>query len=220
MKRLSTGLLPVLGLFALLMVSLYFMGDATQNAAHFGRLYIWLLLLNTLFLVVLIYLIGINLISLLRQVIARQPGSRLTLRLMLMSVILAVVPVAIVYTFSIRMLNQGIDSWFDVRVDNALKDALELSRSSLDLVMRQLKQQTEPMVKYLADVPDGLTPLTLHDLQRDSGAVELTLFGADSRIIVQLVPTSGGGRRRDRRRRGGRLHGVLSRATGSQCRPA
>jgi nitrogen fixation/metabolism regulation signal transduction histidine kinase len=191
MKRLSTGLLPVLGLFALLMVSLYFMGDATQNATHFGRLYIWLLLLNTLFLAVLIYLIGINLISLLRQVIARQPGSRLTLRLMLMSVILAVVPVAIVYTFSIRMLNQGIDSWFDVRVDNALKDALELSRSSLDLVMRQLKQQTEPMVKYLADVPDGLTPLTLHDLQRDSGAVELTLFGADSRIIATSSEMSG-----------------------------
>jgi nitrogen fixation/metabolism regulation signal transduction histidine kinase len=183
-KRLSTGLLPILSLFVLLMVSLYLMGDATQNATHFGRLYIWLLLLNTLLMAALVYLIGVNLIGLVRQVMTRQSGSRLTLRLMLMSFVLAVVPVAIVYTFSIKMLNEGIDSWFDVRVDHALSDALELSRSSLDLVMRQLKQQTEPMAEYLTDVPAGLAPFTLHDLQRDSGASELTLFAADGRIAA------------------------------------
>ncbi len=183
-RRLSIGLMPMLALFALMMVSLYLMGDATQNAAHFGRLYMWLLVLNTLLLAALVYLIGINVIRLVQQVMARQPGSRLTLRLMLISVVLALVPVAIVYTFSVKMLVRGIDSWFDVRVDNALTDALELSRSSLDLVMRQLKHQTEPMAKYLADVPDALAPLTLHDLLSDSGAVELTLFGADGRIIA------------------------------------
>jgi nitrogen fixation/metabolism regulation signal transduction histidine kinase len=183
-KRKFVGLMPMLALFAMLMVSLYLLGDATQNATEFGRLYIWLLVFNTVLLAALIYLIAVNLIGLIRQVMARQPGSRLTLRLMLISIVLAVVPVAIVYTFSIKMLDRGIDSWFDVRVDNALKDALDLSRSSLDLVMRQLKRQTEPMAKYLADVPDVLAPLTLHDLLRDSGAVELTLFGHDSRIIA------------------------------------
>ncbi|MGH8501690.1 MAG: ATP-binding protein [Gammaproteobacteria bacterium] len=184
MKRASISLIPVLGLFAVLLVSLYLMADATDNATRFGRSYTWLLVLNTLVLIVLVYLIGANLIGLIRQVMARQPGARLTARLMLMSIVLAVVPVAIVFTFSIRMLDRGIDSWFDVRVDNALQDALELSRSSLDLVMRQLKHQTEPMAKFLAGVPDALAPLNLHDLLRDSGAVELTLFGADSRIIA------------------------------------
>jgi nitrogen fixation/metabolism regulation signal transduction histidine kinase len=184
LKRTVISLLPMLGLFALLMVSLYLLGDATENAAHFGRQYLWLLLFNTLLLVALVYLIVVNLIGLIRQVTGRQPGSRLTLRLMLISVVLAVMPAAIVYTFSIRMLDRGIDSWFDVRVDHALQDALDLSRSSLDLVMRQLKQQTEPMVRYLTEMPDALAPLTLHDLLRDSGAVELTLFGGDSRIIA------------------------------------
>ncbi len=183
-KRLSLRLSPITALFVLLMVSLYLLGDATQNAKHFGRSYMWLLLLNTLLLAALIYLIAANLIGLMRQIAMRQPGSRLTLRLMLISALLAVVPVAIVYTFSIKMLDRGIDSWFDVRVDNALKDALELSRSSLDLVMRHLKRQTEPMARYLGDVPDALAPLTLHDLLRDSGAMELTVFGADSRIIA------------------------------------
>ena len=39
-------------------------------------------------------------------------------------------------------------------------------------------------------------------------------------IEFQPVPASGGGRRRHRRRRGGRVHGILSGATGRQCRPA
>src|SRR5680860_469533 len=191
MKRASISLIPVLGLFAILLVSLYLMGDATENAARFGRSYTWLVLLNTLVLIVLVYLIGANLIRLTRQVLAHQPGARLTARLMLISIVLAMVPVAIVYTFSIRMLDRGIDSWFDVRVDNALQDALELSRSSLNLVMRQLKHQTEPMAKFLAGVPDALAPLNLHDLLRDSGAMELTLFGADSRIIATSSEVSG-----------------------------
>lgn len=184
MKRTTLSLLPVLGIFVMLLVSLYLLGDATQNAARFGHQYIGLLLFNTLLLIALVALLGINLVGLIRQVVSRQPGSRLTLRLMLISVALAVVPAAIVYVFSIKMLDRGIDSWFDVRVEHALEDALDLGRSSLDLVMRQLKQQTEPMVRYLTDVPDALTPISLHDLRRDSGAVELTLFGADSRIIA------------------------------------
>ncbi|MDQ3730862.1 MAG: ATP-binding protein [Pseudomonadota bacterium] len=184
MKRTALSLLPVLGLFALLLISLYLLGEATQNAARFGHQYIGLLLFNALLLVALVSLLGVNLVGLIRQVAGRQPGSRLTLRLMLISVALAVVPAAIVYGFSIKMLDRGIDSWFDVRVEHALDDALDLSRSSVDLVMRQLKRQTEPMVRYLTDVPDALAPVSLHDLLRDSGAVELTLFSAHSRIIA------------------------------------
>ena len=184
MKRFPSALITILGLFALVIASLYLMSDATQNSARFGRLYIGLLGLNTLVLVALLIIIGFNLYSLIRQVIMRQSGSRLTLRLVLIFVVLALIPASTVYIFSIQLLGRGIDSWFDVSVERALQDALHLSRSSLDLHMRKLRQQTEPMAGSLADIPNGLAALTLNDMLRTSGAMEITLFGRNNRIIA------------------------------------
>ncbi len=184
MKRFPTGLFSIIALFVLVVVSLYLMSDASQNSARFGRLYIGLLGLNTFFLLALVLVIGLNIFNLVRQVVQRQSGSRLTLRLVLIFVILALVPASTVYIFSIQMLERGIDSWFDVGVERALDDALELSRSSLDLQMRQLRQQTEPMATFLADTPNGLAALSLNDMLRSSEAIEITLFGQNNRIIA------------------------------------
>ncbi len=184
LRKISRGLLPILALFGLLMGSLYLMSDATQNVTSFGRLYIPLLVLNSLLLLLLFILIAINLFRLVAQVVKRQPGSLLTMRMMLVFVVLALIPAGIVYGFSIKLLERGIDSWFDVRVESALRDALDLSRSSLDLYVRELRQQTSSMSKVLSDVPDPLAALTLNDLLNSSGATEITLFGANSRIIA------------------------------------
>ncbi len=184
MNRMIKGAMPMLGLFALLLVSLYLMSDASQNAARFGQLYIGLLLLNSIFLLSLVVIISINLFEFVRQVVAKQPGSRLTMRLVLMFVVLALTPAAIVYAFSVQLLDRGIDSWFDVRVERALQDALDLSRSSLDLQMRRVRRQTQPMVQSLRDEPNVTAALTLNDMLRRSGAVEMTLFGKGNRIIA------------------------------------
>jgi nitrogen fixation/metabolism regulation signal transduction histidine kinase len=167
-----------------MILSLYLMSDASQNSARFGRLYIGLLIVNTLILLVLFIIISINLYSLLRQVVKRQSGSRLTLRLVGIFVVLALMPAVTVYVFSVQLLERGIDSWFDVSVERALEDSLELSRSSLDLHMHQLRHHTVPMVKSLADTPNALAALTLNDMLRSSGAVEMTLFGDNNRIIA------------------------------------
>ncbi|WP_018233240.1 sensor histidine kinase [Thioalkalivibrio thiocyanodenitrificans] len=187
LKRLSLGLLPMAVIFVLLLGSLYVMGDAARNSERFERLYIWLLLLNTLGLVFLSVLIGTKVYQAVRQAVNREPGSRLTLKLVLIFVVLALAPVSIVYYFSMKFLDEGIDSWFDVRVEKALEDALELSRSSLDLRTRQLTRQTEGLAEELVDVSDALAPLTLNDLRQRSGASELTLIGSNNRIVASSI---------------------------------
>ena len=67
------GMWPMLILFGILLVSLSLMSDATHNSERFGQLYSWLLLLNTLGLVVLTGLIGANLSWLVSQYRARAP---------------------------------------------------------------------------------------------------------------------------------------------------
>ncbi|MEJ2687068.1 MAG: two-component sensor histidine kinase, partial [Gammaproteobacteria bacterium] len=174
----------MLVLFILLLVSLSFMSDATHNSERFGRLYSWLLLVNALGLVVLAALIGANLYWLVRQYRARATGARLTGRLVVMFVVLAVLPVSVVYYFSLQFLHRGIDSWFDVRIERALGDSLDLSRAAFDVRLRELLRVTDHLATEIGQASPAVAPLNLYDLRVRSGASELTLFGANGRIIA------------------------------------
>ena len=182
-RRWSAGIAPIAVLFALLLVSLYLMGRATQNSEEFGRLYVLLLLINCSLLVVLMVLIGTNMLRLWRQYRAQATGVRLTLRLVVMFVILAMVPVSVVYYFSVDFLRRGIDSWFDVRFEQGLNDALELSRTVLDSRMRDLLRRSEGMADELSHTDDAQIDAALSRLGADSEAGEISLFMAGGRLI-------------------------------------
>ena len=183
-KSSSIGIWPMLLLFCMLLVSLSLMSDATHNSERFGQLYSWLLLINALGLIVLVGMIGTNLYWLVSQYRARAAGAKLTYRLVVTFVILAVVPVAVVYYFSLQFLQRGIDSWFDVQIEEALDDALELSRGSLDVRLGDLLKLTEKIAGEVSEMSPALIPIGLYDLRVLSGAVELSVFGLDGRIIA------------------------------------
>ncbi|MBK8164264.1 MAG: HAMP domain-containing protein [Gammaproteobacteria bacterium] len=183
LRQLSGGTVPILALFALLLVSLYMMSAATQNSEEFGRLYFSLLLINILGLVALVILIGTNLARLVRQYRKGAAGSRLTVRLVVMFVILALVPVSLVYYFSLGFIERGIDSWFDVQIEEAFDDALELSRLSLDERKREYLRRTKQIGTDLTLVPDEQLPLVLNDLRVQNDVYELTVMTAAGSII-------------------------------------
>lgn len=142
LKRLASEPWPVALLVALLLTSFFLLSNAIQNTAQFGQLFSLLLVVNLLTLLLLIALISRHLFLLLRQYRQHAPGSRLTLRLVVMFVILALAPVSLVYYFSLQFLHRGIDSWFDLQVEKSLHDALELGQSSLDQHLRELLRLT------------------------------------------------------------------------------
>ncbi|MEO6696879.1 MAG: HAMP domain-containing protein, partial [Gammaproteobacteria bacterium] len=184
LRRPRLGLTWVAILFALLFASLYLVSDLTQNSEQFGRTYYLLLILNGVGLVILAVMIGIQFTRLVRQYRAGAAGSRLTVRLVLMFIVLSVAPVSMVFYFSVEFLRNGIDSWFDVRVEQALGDSLDLSRAALDGRMRELLRQTESLAGELADVPDADAALTLNDLRGRSTAEDLTLLAQNGRIVA------------------------------------
>jgi nitrogen fixation/metabolism regulation signal transduction histidine kinase len=183
-KRFATGVVPPALLFVLLLASLYLLSYSTEQAGRFANLYEWMLLVNASGLLVLITLIGVNLFRLLRQRRTGVVGSRLTVRMVMLFVVLAVVPTSIVYYFSFQFLQRGIDSWFDVKIEQPLQDALELSQASLDLRKRELLKRTQEMARELTDVPDSQTASALNRLRGHSEAMELTVLGQNSRIIA------------------------------------
>lgn len=171
-------------MFAALVAAILLMADATQSVAYFGRLHNLLLPINTVLLAVFIALIIYNIGRLVRRLKRQAPGARLTLRLVLLFVLTASLPVFIVYTFSIWLLERGVDSWFDVKVESALQDAVDLSRSSIDLQIRTLRQQVNPLVSRFADAESFNATLTINELLGSTGAAEIALFDANNRIVA------------------------------------
>ncbi len=185
-RRLASGqgLAPALLLLGLLLIILVLMGGATTDPAHFGQMYSWLLLISAIGLGALVILILYNLIGLISSYRRRVPGTRLTLRLAGIFAVLAITPVALVYGFSLHFLQRGIDSWFNIQVDRGLEDALELSRTALDLRMREVLKQTLRIANSVAETDGELAGRRLDELLDISESAELTLFGQGGRIIA------------------------------------
>ena len=183
-KKLFSGVRPIVALFVLLLASLALMSDATHSSTQFGRLYTALLIINGLAILILVGLIIKNLYLLLMGLRQQVPGSKLTARLVILFVVLSVTPVSVVYYFSLDFLQRGIDSWFDVRVENSLNDALELSQASLGARMRDLLRQTRQVSTDLSSTPDDLVSLSLNAMRENLDASELTLFSQSGRIIA------------------------------------
>ena len=181
-QRLATAVWPMLVLFCMLLTSLYFLGNTAQNLETFGRFYIWLLALNALGVAFITVLIIINTLQLIRQFRQRVAGSRLTVKLTVMLVVIALVPVGIVYFFSINFLRSGIDSWFNVEIEQALDKAIELSRDSLGLQMRTYQQATRDVADQLADVSADEAVLVFSNAGHSS--TEWTLVTADGDVLA------------------------------------
>lgn len=196
LKHITSGPRPIVLLFGLLLASVYLMSGATQNSALFGQLYSVLLAINITALLLLVALILRHLVRLVIAYRQRAPGSRLTVRLVVMFVVLAVAPVSLVYYFAVQFLHRGIDSWFDVRVEQALNDALEMGRTALDGRIRELLRQTRMLSNQLDDLTESATTLRVNDLRSRAEANEMTLLTADGRVIsssstdpAEIVPT-------------------------------
>ncbi|MFU8894902.1 MAG: ATP-binding protein [Gammaproteobacteria bacterium] len=183
MKRLGLATLVLLGL-SLLIVALLFLASTVENADRFGEIYNWIFLLNVIGASMLLVLILANLVRLVREYRGQVPGSRLASRMVAIFVGLAVLPLGLVYYFSVQFISQGIDTWFDVNVEAGLGDALDLSRATLESRMREHMDATRQIAAALSGRDDLNLATQLEIMRRSSGAVELTVIGQSSRIIA------------------------------------
>jgi len=155
-----------------------------QDSDDFSRALPWILLINLVGIALLLLLILISVLRLMRDYRRHVPGSRLKARMMIMLVVLAVSPLLIVYAFAVQFINRGIDSWFDIDVEQGLGSALELSQTAISLQTREHLGDVKSMALYLATSTRPDVVGELGDLRRDSGAAELTIFAANDQILV------------------------------------
>lgn len=182
-RRLLYGTIGVVGV-GLSLAALYLLSQTAQNSEEFDRLGNTILLVNVAGVLVLLLLLVGNLARLFRDYRNNVPGSKLKARMVGMFVGLAVVPLLIVFYFSMQFINRGIDSWFNVEVEAGLNDALALSRAALELQMRDQLRTTVQIAKRLRGKSGRELIIALGRFRQESGAAEITMFGRNSRIIA------------------------------------
>jgi nitrogen fixation/metabolism regulation signal transduction histidine kinase len=183
LRRLGT-----LGLIALwVLVSgglLLLLALSVQNSVQFSQLQSWILLANVIALLVVGWLLTRKILELVRNFRAQVPGSRLTARTVAIFGSLVIAPLIIVYLFSLEFLNRGIDSWFKVEIRQGLTDALELSKSAVDVRMREYARSTQLFANRLADSPPANWDFATDQQRVESGALEVVVYGKLGQVLA------------------------------------
>ena len=168
---------------AVVLGALFALFVSSQNSAQFGRLQPWILLASAVAVAVIIVLLARKIAQLVNAYRSGVPGSRLTSRTVLVFGALVALPLLTVYVFSLEFLNRGIDSWFRVEIKQGLNDAVVLSRSALELRMREHDQRTQRFAAALAAQSSTGVFFALEEELRNSGASEIVLYGEHARVI-------------------------------------
>src|SRR5215469_16672145 len=160
------------------------LAKSVQNSSEFGRLQLWILLVDICGVIALSALIARKIWRLVRDYRGHVPGSRLTARTVAIFGALVIAPLLIVYLSSLEFINVGIDSWFKVEVKQGLSDALGLSRAALDLRMREYSTRTQALADTLSRTVADNVQARLDAERRATHALEVVLFGAHERILA------------------------------------
>ena len=163
---------------------LYLLSSASANTELFSRNYYVLLTLAGVLALCLTMLVCYQLWQLRGKLKAQVFGAKLTLRLTLFFILIAILPGLLVYAISVQFLDKSIESWFDLRVEKALEGGLNLGRNALETSLNELSKQGQSSAQLLAkQSPDQYTK-TLTQLVGNSTAQDVALFNKSGKLLA------------------------------------
>jgi len=190
-RRFRSRTLPLLAILSALLVALFLVSGVQQQSPGavddlLGNSYVWVLLVTALALLILLATITHRLVKLAQRVRAEVPGARLAARWVRNFLALSLPPALIVYFFSAWFLSSSIDSWFDVEVEAALADSLQLGQEFLDTRTMEVRNQLREIAIDLDLLQeDGeLLRQALLGRVRASGPAELSVMETDGTLIA------------------------------------
>ena len=155
---------------------------ASSNNTVFEQHYASLFWLGLALTVGLLFLIGMQVYSLVKKLRGQVFGSKLALRLMAVFALMAVIPGGLVYTLSVQFLNRSVDSWFDVPVDQAFESALDLGRAALDAKATELLRRSRDAALRAADATGDAIAIS-GQIRQQFSFDEVLVADAEARIL-------------------------------------
>jgi len=191
LRTLFFQVLPVAVTFILIATLLVLLALSTQNPTKNSSLSEWIFPVSMIVLGGLVSLIIYNGLKAYRYLRSGKAGSRFALRLMVGFAILSILPVLVVSYFSMNFIGDRIDGWFDVKIEGALDDSLELARNSLDVRMRQHLFDLERVANALKNIDDFDYASFVQRQLYAMGAYEIVLLDSNKRVLVYGGDDSG-----------------------------
>ncbi|BBP44266.1 sensor histidine kinase [Thiosulfativibrio zosterae] len=174
----------LLALSSILLMLLVVMSHILQNASEFAEFYTWLLLLSFVGVATLTGFLIKTLYQLYLQQKENVPGIKLTIKLTSILSLVVGIPIAIIYYFAVSFIHQGIDQWFDVKTEQALRSAVELVKSTQD-------DQVRNHLNNVFSQAISLTPALISDpisaidkLRSQLNAQEASLYSKNGQLVA------------------------------------
>ena len=174
----------VLLLAVLYVVAMVLAHDVAGARPLLGRWYAWLLALALLALLALVLAIARALLRVEHRARRGEAGARLTRRLVWRFALLSLPPVLVVYGFALNFLLLTVDTWFNVRLEHALDDALGLGRLYVSDRLAEAERQTTRLRNDLAGTPDAGLQRALDTALDRMNALQLSALSAQGRVLA------------------------------------
>jgi nitrogen fixation/metabolism regulation signal transduction histidine kinase len=185
-RRKMRRVVPIVAVLVALLVALYLVSGVQKGHGELSNQYVWVLVVTILALLILLWGIGHRLVVLFRRVKSEEPGARLSARWVRNFIGLSIPPALIVYFFSMWFLNSTVDKWFDVEIETALADSLQLGQEFLDIRTLEVRNQLREITRDVETLPEGTETLrqALLDHIHASGPVELSVLNEDGTLVA------------------------------------
>ena len=173
---------------AICSILLFLLASASDNSGFFDRYYSWLLAMNATVAFALLALVAVSLFRLYSRYKSGKFGSRLMTRLVMLFAAIGVLPGLVIFLVSVQFVSHSIESWFNVRVEEALEAGLDLGRSALDASLQELRANAERTATDLAAQPFYAAPAELSRFVRSHPRVQSAIIvDGDGGLIVSAM---------------------------------
>ncbi len=186
LRRLLSRTLPILAVLATLLVALFLASGLQPDSEGASGQFNLVLGITLVALLILAWSIVYRIVELVRNVRREEPGARLAARWVRNFLVLSLPPALIVFAFSAWFLTRAVDSWFDVQVEDALADSLELGQAFLDNRTLEVRNQLRDIALDVGGLPEGgdLLRRELIENVRSAGPTDLSVTGADGNLLA------------------------------------
>jgi len=177
--RVVVGIIVFL---ALVLVGL--LAGASANTEFFDRYFTLLFKVNLVVGVLLVLTVGALALTLWVRYRRGKFGTRLMTKLAVFFGVVGVLPGVLIYLVSLQFVSRSIESWFDVRVENALEAGLNLGRSTIDSQLADLQGKARLMADQIMSESGVATSLQLNRLREQYNVQEAAIFTGSGRVLA------------------------------------
>lgn len=138
--------------------------------------------INIILLILLIFLVLRNMVKLFMERKNKVMGSRLRTKLVTAFVSLSIIPTFLLFFVVIGFINKSIDGWFGIKVEDSLKESLELAQNYYRDMNDRVASASRAFALSAAE--EGL----VNDSEKMGGFIERKLVEGDFSTIEVYMP--------------------------------